>query len=87
MGSTKMCLPYLQTHSEWENGHSGQTKKNKNKHYFFVLPAMRILCLFKVFCVNGWVLEIAPNLHWVSSQVSELITTGLSKIQIFGFDL
>jgi hypothetical protein len=47
---------------------ANQEKKKKPS------TAMRILCLFKVFCVNGWVLEIAPNLHWVSSQVSELIT-------------
>jgi len=31
--------------------------------------------------VNGWVLEIAPNLHWVSSQVSELITGVIPKFK------
>jgi len=85
---THFGAAHLQTHTEWENGYLGQTKKKKNKHYFFVLPTNeKTLCLFKVFCVNGWVLEIAPNLHWVSSQVTELITGVIQNSNIFGFDL
>jgi hypothetical protein len=86
-GQHQNVSAHLPTHTEWENGHSGQTKRKKNQ----------ALQWFKVFCVNGWVLEIAPNLHWVSSQVSELITgviqnsniwfwyiiTGIKKIKYF----
>jgi len=66
----------------------GANQEKKKQALLFVLPTNeKTLCLFKVFCVNGWVLEIAPNLHWVSSQVTELITGVIQNSNIFGFDL
>jgi hypothetical protein len=68
-------------------GTQGKPREKKTSTTFCTACNEKTLCLFKVFCVNGWVLEIAPNLHWVSSQVSELITGVIQNSNIFGFDL
>jgi hypothetical protein len=40
-GQHKNVSAHLQTHTELENGHSGQTEKKKKQALLFVLPAMR----------------------------------------------